>query len=69
MDSGPAPERQTEERMDRKNLLTYFLIPFLFLLLCLLLWLWLFTRPKKKDEKEEAVPPKSEKTTQNLPKN
>ncbi|XP_061280950.1 disintegrin and metalloproteinase domain-containing protein 20-like [Bos javanicus] len=68
VDSGPAPERQTEERMDRKNLLTYFLIPFLFLLLCLLLWLWLFTRPKKKDEKEQAVPPKSEKTTQKLPK-
>ena len=75
VDSGPAPEPQTEERVEKRNLLTYFLIPLLFLIPCLLLLLLLFMRPKKKDEKEEAVrpttsvPPKSEKTTQNLPKN
>ena len=69
VDSGPAPERQTEERGNKRNLLPYLLIFLLFLIICLLLLLWLFTRPKKKDEKEQAVPPKSEKTTQNLPKN
>ena len=75
MDSGPAPEPQTEERVEKRNLLPYFLIPFLFLLLCLFLLLFLFMRPKKKDEKEEAVPPtasvppQSAKTSQKLPKN